>query len=70
MLLVCPPKNIDAYYKVSDSGLNMFLQLRNYHPKYFYNKCYYYKKTKKLKNDIMLYSIQNESEVSWFVEGL
>lgn len=70
MLLVYRPKDIDAYYKISDSGLNMFLQLRNYHPKYLYNNCYYYKKTNKLKNDIRLYSIQCESEVSRFVESL
>lgn len=70
MLLVCLPKNIDAYYKINDDGLNMFLQLRNYHPKYLYNNSYYYKKTNKLKNDIILYSVQCESEVSRFVESL
>lgn len=70
MLLVQQPKDIDSYYKINDYGLNMFLQFKHYYPKYFYNNYYYYKKTDKLKNEIKLYSIQCESEVSGFVESL
>lgn len=70
MLLIGSPKNTDDYYKIKDDGLNMFLQLKHHHPRYLYNGNYYYKKTNKLKNDIILYSVQCESEVSRFVESL
>ena len=70
MLLLQQPKNKDDYMCIDEGNLNMFLQLRNHRPKYFYNNCYYYKITNKLKSDIKIYYGEYESEVNGFVEGV
>jgi hypothetical protein len=70
MMLIQKPKDINAYYDVADADINIFLQYRNHHPKYFYNKCYYYKKTNRLKKDLELYHTKYEGEVNGFVKGL
>ena len=42
MLLIQKPYNQDDFILVQDYKLNFALQLNGYHPKYFYNKIFYY----------------------------
>lgn len=48
MLLRQKPKDKDKFVIIDDKELNLFLQMKNFHPKYFYDGVFYYNKTKEI----------------------
>lgn len=63
MLLIQKPHNQDDFILVQDYKLNFALQLNGYHPKYFYNKIFYYVISKDIKDFINSYKVKHVSEV-------
>lgn len=71
MLIIRKPRDTSKYIHIDDFHLNLYLQRKAYHPRYYDGKFYYYDKTEQLQKDIALYSIlQKESEVSEFGKSL
>lgn len=71
MLILRKPKDVSKYICIDDFGLNLYLQKKDYHPRYYYDGLFYYSIAEQLQQDIELYSIlKKESEVSEFGESL
>ena len=65
MLIIRKPRDVSKYININDFYLNLYLQKKDYHPKYYDGKFYYYDKTEQLQKDIAIYNtIQKESEVN------
>ena len=58
MLFRQKPKKLDDLVIVRDGDLNIFLQAKGFHPRYLFERVYYYIKSEQLEKNIQEWEVE------------